>query len=102
MIDDIEKRLDKFSEVDVKNIYKYLLRLSPDLVVIGEMREEDDWQLAFQIIKAGIPLFSTFHSQNLESAQENIVTYFPRIKGIRLFFQELIEGGPKLSACCLF
>jgi type II secretory ATPase GspE/PulE/Tfp pilus assembly ATPase PilB-like protein len=86
-----------FKGLDVKNIYKYLLRLSPDIVVIGELREKEDWVLAQRISKVGIPLFATFHSSDIVSAVK-IISDFRFPSGSRLYQQKLTDSGPLFSS----
>lgn len=63
---------NEFCSIDVKSIYKYLLRMSPDLLVIGEIREDEDWDLAMRIYQSGIPVFSTLHGGDIEQVKDHL------------------------------
>ncbi|MCK5687582.1 Flp pilus assembly complex ATPase component TadA [bacterium] len=81
---------DEFKGIDVKTIYKYLLRMSPDLIAIGEIRDEHDWDLALRIQKSGIPVLSTLHGGSIEQVQNAIVS--KNYSKYNILFQSLKKG----------
>lgn len=53
------------------------LREDPDILLIGEIRDEDTIQAALSAAESGHLVFSTVHSSNVIEATDRITQYFP-------------------------
>ncbi len=56
---------------------KYVVRQSPDVILIGEMRDKDTMEAAISAAETGHLVFSTLHTVNAIQTVERIVTFFP-------------------------
>jgi twitching motility protein PilT len=56
---------------------KYALRQAPDVILIGEMRDRETMEAAFQAAETGHLVFSTLHTTNAVQTIERIINYFP-------------------------
>ena len=56
---------------------KRIFRQSPDVIVIGEMRDPESFQIALQAAETGHLVLSTLHSRNATSTIERVIDIFP-------------------------
>ncbi|MEE8142738.1 MAG: PilT/PilU family type 4a pilus ATPase [Planctomycetota bacterium] len=56
---------------------KYVLRQSPDVILIGEMRDRETMEAAISAAETGHLVISTLHSVNATQTVERIINYFP-------------------------
>ncbi len=56
---------------------KHIFRQSPDVIVIGEMRDAESFAIAVQAAETGHLVMSTMHSNNATSAIERLIDVFP-------------------------
>lgn len=63
---------DSFSE-GLRRIF----RQSPDVVVIGEMRDQETFDIALRASCTGILVLATMHAPNAPAALDNLISYYP-------------------------
>lgn len=56
---------------------RHIFRQSPDVIVIGEMRDSESFRIALQAAETGHLVLSTLHSRNATSTIERVVEMFP-------------------------
>ncbi len=56
---------------------KRIFRQGPDVIVIGEMRDPESFQIALQAAETGHLVLSTLHARNATSTIERIIDIFP-------------------------
>ena len=56
---------------------KYVVRQSPDVVLIGEMRDPETMNVAMQAAETGHLVFSTVHTVSAAETMERIINMFP-------------------------
>jgi twitching motility protein PilT len=56
---------------------KHALRQSPDMILVGEMRDVETIESAIQAAETGHVLYSTLHTVNATQTVERIMSYFP-------------------------
>ncbi len=56
---------------------KACVRQSPDVILIGEMRDRETMEAAISAAETGHLVFSTLHTVNSQQTVERIITYFP-------------------------
>jgi twitching motility protein PilT len=56
---------------------KYAVRQSPDVMLIGEMRDRETMEAALSAAETGHLVLSTLHSVNAVQTVERIINYFP-------------------------
>ena len=56
---------------------KYAVRQSPDVIMIGEMRDVETMEAAIHAAETGHLVFSTLHTVNAQQTVERIINYFP-------------------------
>ena len=56
---------------------KYVLRQSPDVILIGEMRDLETMQTAISASETGHLVLSTLHTTDATQTVERIINYFP-------------------------
>ena len=73
---------------------KHALRQSPDVILIGEMRDRETMEAAISAAETGHLVFSTLHTINATQTVERIINYFPphQHQLIRLQLSLLLEG----------
>jgi len=67
--------------IDTESYYsalKNVLRQSPDVISIGEIRDAETMSAAIHFAETGHLLLSTLHAVNTHQAFERIVNYYPR------------------------
>ncbi|MBD3292196.1 MAG: PilT/PilU family type 4a pilus ATPase [Armatimonadia bacterium] len=56
---------------------KYVVRQSPDVILIGEMRDVETMNVAMQAAETGHLVFSTVHTSSAPETMERIINMFP-------------------------
>ncbi|MCK4909522.1 MAG: PilT/PilU family type 4a pilus ATPase [Planctomycetes bacterium] len=56
---------------------KHCVRQSPDIIMIGEMRDQETMQAAFNAAETGHMVISTLHTINSYQTVERIINFFP-------------------------
>jgi twitching motility protein PilT len=56
---------------------KHVVRQSPDVILIGEMRDQDTVQTAMSAALTGHLILSTLHTTNIVQSVDRILNYFP-------------------------
>lgn len=59
---------------------KASLREAPDVVLIGEIRDEETMEAALELANTGHLCISTMHSNNANQAMERIINMFPQVR----------------------
>jgi len=77
-----EKSLIEQREVgiDTKSFHealKHVLRQSPDVIMIGEMRDRETMEVAVSAVETGHVVMSTLHTTNAAQTVERILNFFP-------------------------
>ncbi|MEM7261276.1 MAG: PilT/PilU family type 4a pilus ATPase [Planctomycetota bacterium] len=62
---------------DFLSALKYALRQSPDVILIGEMRDRETMEAALSAAETGHLVLSTLHTVNATQTVERIINYFP-------------------------
>jgi twitching motility protein PilT len=66
--------------IDTESFYdamKYVVRESPDVILIGEMRDAETMRVALSASETGHLVFSTVHTTSAADTVERIVSIFP-------------------------
>ncbi|MGE3172957.1 MAG: type IV pilus twitching motility protein PilT [Planctomycetota bacterium] len=63
--------------VDFSSALRQAVRQSPDVILIGEMRDAETVQAAISAAETGHLVFSTLHTVNAVQTVERIITFFP-------------------------
>lgn len=73
---------------------KHCMRQSPDVILIGEMRDKETMEAAINAAETGHLVFSTLHSTNASQTVERMINYFPPHQHnlIRMQLSMLLEG----------
>jgi twitching motility protein PilU len=64
---------------------KASLREAPDVILIGEIRDEETMEAALELANTGHLCISTMHANNANQAMERIVNMFPQARHKQLF-----------------
>jgi twitching motility protein PilT len=56
---------------------KYVLRQAPDVILIGEMRDVETFQICLQAAETGHLVFSTVHTPSAYETMDRIINMFP-------------------------
>lgn len=64
---------------------KASLREAPDVILIGEIRDEETMEAALELANTGHLCISTMHANNANQALERIVNMFPQARHKQLF-----------------
>jgi len=59
---------------------KYVMRQSPDVILIGEMRDIETFNVAMQAAETGHLVFSTVHTTSAAETMERIIHMFPPVE----------------------
>jgi twitching motility protein PilT len=73
----INQREVGFDTMHFADALKYVLRQSPDVILIGEMRDLETIQTAISAAETGHLVFSTLHTTDAVQTVERIINYFP-------------------------
>ncbi len=60
-----------------KNALKSALRQAPNVMLIGEIRDQETMEAAISFAETGHLVFSTLHSNNANQTMERIMNFFP-------------------------
>jgi len=60
-----------------RDAMKYVVRQSPDIILIGEMRDVETMEVAMQAAETGHLVFSTVHTSSASETMERIINMFP-------------------------
>jgi twitching motility protein PilT len=73
---------------------KHIVRQSPDVILIGEMRDLETMEAAISAAETGHLVFSTLHTMNAQQTIERIINFFPphQHELIRLQLALVLEG----------
>lgn len=66
--------------VDTENYtsaLKYLLRQDPDIILIGEMRDQETVEAALEAAETGHLVFSTLHTNSVPQTLDRILEFYP-------------------------
>lgn len=64
---------------------KASLREAPDVILIGEIRDEETMEAALELANTGHLCLSTMHANNANQAMERIINMFPQVRHKQLF-----------------
>lgn len=64
---------------------KASLREAPDVILVGEIRDEETMEAALELANTGHLCISTMHANNANQAMERIVNMFPQARHKQLF-----------------
>ncbi len=83
--------------IDTEDFYtalKHIVRQSPDVILIGEMRDKETMEAAIAAAETGHLVFSTLHTVNAQQTIERIINFFPphQHQLIRLQLSLILEG----------
>ncbi|KPL07474.1 hypothetical protein AMJ85_09460 [candidate division BRC1 bacterium SM23_51] len=73
----INQREIGFDTMDFSDALKHVLRQSPDVILIGEMRDLETIQTAIAAAETGHLVLSTLHTIDAVQTVERIINYFP-------------------------
>lgn len=73
---------------------KYAMRQSPDVIMIGEMRDRETMEAAIHAAETGHLVISTLHTVNAQQTVERILNYFPEGQQplIRIQLSMILDG----------
>ena len=77
------------------------LRQDPDVVLVGELRDQETVQLALEVANTGHLVFGTLHTMNAISSIDRIVDIFPadQQNQIRSSLAEVLRGVVSQTLC---
>jgi len=73
----VNQREIGFDTMSFSDALKHVLRQSPDVILIGEMRDLETIQTAVNAAETGHLVFSTLHTIDAVQTVERIINYFP-------------------------
>ena len=90
----IDQREIGLDTVDFASALKHVVRQSPDVVLIGEMRDRETMEAGINAAETGHLVFSTLHTPSAVQTVERIINYFPPYQHqlIRLQLSMVLEG----------
>lgn len=56
---------------------RHIMREDPDLIFVGEMRDQDSFQAAINVAETGHLVFTTLHAHSTTQAVDRALEYFP-------------------------
>ncbi len=79
---------------DFHTALKHVVRQSPDVILIGEMRDRETMEAAISAAETGHLVFSPLHTVNAQQTVERIINFFPPHQHnlIRLQLSLILEG----------
>ena len=77
------------------------LRQDPDVVLVGELRDQETVQLALEVANTGHLVFGTLHTMNAISSVDRIIDIFPagQQNQIRSSLAEVLRGVISQTLC---
>ena len=90
----IDQREIGIDTLDFPVALRHALRQSPDVILIGEMRDRETMEAAISAAETGHLVLSTLHAINATQAVERIINYFPphQHELIRLQLSLVMQG----------
>ena len=90
----VEQREMFLDTLSWANALRAILRQDPDIIMIGEMRDQETIEAAMNIAETGHLVFSTLHTNSASQSIERIVSSFPKDKQsyIRSQFADVLEA----------
>jgi twitching motility protein PilT len=73
----VNQREVGFDTLNFRDALKHVLRQSPDVILIGEMRDLETIQTAISAAETGHLVLSTLHTTDAVQTIERIINYFP-------------------------
>jgi len=73
----IDQREIGIDTTDFLNALKHAMRQSPDVILIGEMRDQETMEAALSAAETGHLVMATLHTVNAVQTVERIINYFP-------------------------
>ena len=105
----VEQREMYLDTLSWANALKSILRQDPNIIMIGEMRDQETIEAAMNIAETGHLVFSTLHTNSASQSIERIVSSFPKEKQsyIRSQFADVLEAvismrlipSPQMGVC---
>lgn len=79
---------------DFAHALKFVVRQSPDVIMIGEMRDKETMGAAISAAETGHLVLSTLHTVNAQQTVERIISFFPAHQHplVRLQLSMVLEG----------
>jgi twitching motility protein PilT len=90
----IDQREIGLDTKDFASALKHCIRQSPDVILIGEMRDQETMEAALSAAETGHLVLSTLHTVNASQTVERIINFFPPHQHalIRLQLSMVLEG----------
>ena len=90
----VEQREMFLDTLSWANALRSILRQDPNIIMIGEMRDQETIEAAMNIAETGHLVFSTLHTNSAAQSIERIVSSFPKEKQsyIRSQFADVLEA----------
>ncbi|MBM4046252.1 MAG: type IV pilus twitching motility protein PilT [Planctomycetes bacterium] len=90
----IDQREIGLDTKDFASALKHCMRQSPDVVLLGEMRDQETMEAALSAAETGHLVLSTLHTVNASQTVERIINFFPPHQHglIRLQLSMVLEG----------
>jgi twitching motility protein PilT len=90
----IDQREIGIDTPDFLTALKHAVRQSPDVILIGEMRDRETMEAALTAAETGHMVFATLHTVNATQTVERIINYFPPYQHnlIRLQLSLILRG----------
>ena len=84
-----------------KQALKSALRQDPDVVLVGELRDQETVQLALEVANTGHLVFGTLHTMNAISSIDRMVDIFPadQQNQVRSTMAEVLRGVISQTLC---
>ena len=84
-----------------KSALRAALRQDPDIVLVGELRDQETVQLALEVANTGHLVFGTLHTMNAISSIDRIIDMFPsdQQNQIRSTLAEVLKGVVSQTLC---
>lgn len=73
----INQREISIDTYDFNSALKTVMRQDPDVIVIGEMRDQETFLAAVSAAETGHLVFSTLHTTNVMQTMDRIIDFFP-------------------------
>lgn len=73
----INQREVGFDTMNFRDALRHILRQSPDVILIGEMRDLETIQTGVSAAETGHLVFSTLHTTDAVQTIERVISYFP-------------------------
>jgi twitching motility protein PilT len=83
------------------NALKYILRQSPDVILVGEMRDPETISAAITLAETGHLVFSTLHTQNCAQTMDRIIDSFPHEAQSQIRSQLALTLKAVVSQCLI-